>query len=47
MPRDEIEPMVPILPTDEQTETTARTDGGHQQRYHNGDVDAPLVPNLG
>ncbi|MDR9382287.1 MAG: hypothetical protein RI560_11550 [Natronomonas sp.] len=46
MSRDEIEPMVPIMPTDDSPATTVRADGGQKQRYDVGEVAAPLVPDL-
>ena len=46
MPRDEIEPMVPIMPTDDSPTTTVRADGGQKKRYDAGEVEAPLIPDL-
>ena len=45
MTRDEIEPMVPVMPTDETTETI-RADGGLRKHFDADEVDAPLVPDL-
>lgn len=45
MPRDEIEPMVPVMPQDD-TRQTIRADGGRRKRYDADEVDAPLVPDL-
>lgn len=44
--RDEIEPMVPMIPTDDEPATAARADGGHRKRYDAAAVDAPIVPDL-
>ncbi|WP_181690913.1 hypothetical protein [Natronomonas sp. LN261] len=46
MPRDEIEPMVPMMPTDDTPATTVRADGGHKKRYDADEVEAALVPDL-
>jgi hypothetical protein len=46
MSRDEIEPMVPIMPQDDEPATTVRADGGQTKRYDAGEVAAPLVPDL-
>lgn len=46
MSRDEIEPMVPIMPTDDSPVTPVRADGGRRKRYDEGEVEAPLVPDL-
>ena len=45
MTRDEIEPMVPIMP-DEDTTDQIRADGGVWRRYDAEEVAAPLVPDL-
>lgn len=45
MTRDEIEPMVPRMPTDERP-TDIRSDGGKPSRYTIEDAEAPLVPDL-
>lgn len=44
--RDEIEPMVPIMATDDTPATTVRADGGQRKRYDADEVAAPLVPDL-
>ena len=44
--RDEIEPMVPVMPTDDEPTTPIRSDGGARKRYDAGEVEAPLVPDL-
>ncbi|WP_172977287.1 hypothetical protein [Halosegnis longus] len=44
MRRDTIEPMVPRLPTDETSTTTARADGGQRKPYDADEVEAALVP---
>ena len=41
MTPDQIEPMVPVVPTD-----TVRADGGRRKRYDRKDVAAALVPDL-
>ena len=41
MTPDEIEPMVPVMPTD-----TVRADGGRPKRYDRQEVAAALVPDL-
>lgn len=46
MHRDEIEPMVPIMPRDDDSDDTVRADGGRRKRYDKEAVDAPLVPDL-
>lgn len=46
MTRDEIEPMVPVMPREDNPTETARTDGGHRKRYDVASVDAPLVADL-
>jgi hypothetical protein len=46
MPRDEIEPMVPMMPTDDTPATTVRADGGQRKRYDANEVEAALVPDL-
>ena len=46
MPRDEIEPMGPMMPTDDTPATTARADGGQRKRYDADEVEAALVPDL-
>jgi hypothetical protein len=46
MSRDEIEPMIPIMPTDDSPATTVRADGGQKKRYDVDEVAAPLVPDL-
>ena len=45
MTRDEIEPMVPVMPQDDTTETI-RADGGLRKRFDADEVGAPLVPDL-
>jgi enterochelin esterase-like enzyme len=45
MTRDEIEPMVPVMP-DEDTTDQIRADGGVRRRYDAEEVAAPLVPDL-
>lgn len=45
MTRDEIEPLVPVMPRDTDT-TEMRADGGRRKRYDAAEVDAPLVPDL-
>jgi hypothetical protein len=45
MSRDEIEPIVPIMPTDDSSDDI-RADGGRRKRYDAGEVAAPLVPDL-
>ncbi|MFQ3318469.1 MAG: hypothetical protein ACI8UR_000421 [Natronomonas sp.] len=45
MTRDEIEPLVPVMPTEDETDTI-RADGGRRKRYDAGEVDAPLVSDL-
>jgi len=45
MTRDEIEPMVPVMPQ-ENTSETIYADGGHRKRFDAGEVAAPLVPDL-
>jgi hypothetical protein len=45
MTRDEIEPMVPVMPEGDDT-TDIRADGGAQKRYDNAEVEAPLVADL-
>jgi hypothetical protein len=45
MNRDEIAPMVPVMPTDD-TATPVRADGGRLKRYDRQEVDAALVPDL-
>ena len=45
MTRDEIEPMVPVMPQDDSTETI-RADGGRPKRFDDSEVAAPLVPDL-
>ncbi len=44
MRRDTIEPIVPIMPTDETSTTTARADGGQRKRYDADEAEAALVP---
>lgn len=47
MHRDEIEPLVPVMPRDDEDEDeTVRADGGRRTRYDDAEVDAPLVPDL-
>lgn len=46
MTRDEIEPMVPVMPRSHDTDETVYADGGHRKRYEATDVTAPLVPDL-
>jgi len=46
MPRDEIDPMVPMMPTDESPATDVRADGGQRKRYDGDEVEAALVPDL-
>ncbi len=45
MTPDEIEPMVPVMPTDDSTDTV-RADGGRLKRYDRQEVEAALVPDL-
>jgi len=45
MPRDEIDPMVPTMPTAEPT-GDIRADGGRRRRYDGNEVEAALVPDL-
>ena len=45
MPRDEIDPMVPMMPTAEPTDDI-RADGGLLKRYDGEEVEAALVPDL-
>ena len=45
MTTDEIEPMVPTMPTDDTAEDI-RADGGVRKRYDGGEVAAPVVPDL-
>lgn len=45
MPRDEIEPMVPVMPQEDTTQTI-RADGGQPKRYDRDEVEAALVPDL-
>ena len=45
MTPDEIEPMVPVMPTDTTTDTV-RADGGRLKRYDRQEVAAALVPDL-
>lgn len=45
MPRDEIDPMVPVMPNDEST-TAVRADGGLRKRYDAQEVEAALVSDL-
>ena len=45
MTSDEIEPMVPMMPTDESADDI-RADGGVRKRYDGGEVVAPVVPDL-
>lgn len=45
MPRNDIEPMVPLMPRDEST-IDIRADGGPRKRYDAEEVAAPLVPDL-
>jgi hypothetical protein len=45
MPRDELEPMVPVMPSDETTDDI-RADGGLRKRFDAGEGEAPLVPDL-
>ena len=44
--RDEIEPMVPNMPTETDSTTTVRADGGQKKRYDAGEVESPLVADL-
>ncbi|MFQ3284668.1 MAG: hypothetical protein ACI9TI_002463 [Natronomonas sp.] len=46
MSRDEIEPMVPIMPTDDTPATSVRADGGQRKRFDGNEVEAALVPDL-
>ncbi|MEF8778684.1 MAG: hypothetical protein V5A36_07220 [Natronomonas sp.] len=46
MTRDEIEPMVPMMPTDDNSTTVIRADGGRKKRYDADEVEAPIVPDL-
>ena len=45
MTRDEIDPMVPVMPEKETTDQI-RADGGARKRYDAGEVEAALVPDL-
>lgn len=45
MTPDEIQPMVPVMPT-ETTTDTVRADGGRLKRYDRQEVTAALVPDL-
>ena len=45
MTTDEIQPMVPVMPT-ETTTDTVRAYGGRLNRYDRQDVAAALVPDL-
>lgn len=45
MTPDEIEPMVPVMPNDESTDTV-RADGGLRKRYDAQEVEAALIPDL-
>lgn len=45
MTRDEIAPMVPVMPRAETT-TEIRADGGPRKRYDVEEVEAPIVPDL-
>lgn len=45
MTRDEIEPLIPVMPRDD-TSQTVRADGGRRKRFEAGEVAAPLVPDL-
>ena len=45
MARDEIEPMVPVMPQEETTDDI-RADGGVRKRYDAREVEAALVPDL-
>ena len=44
--RDEIEPMVPVMPREDEPTTPLRADGGARKRYDADEVAAPLVPDL-
>ncbi|MES3518212.1 MAG: hypothetical protein PPP58_11155 [Natronomonas sp.] len=46
MTRDEIEPMVPMMPTDDETDEIVYADGGQRKRYDHETVEAPLVADL-
>lgn len=46
MTRDEIEPMVPVMPRAENPEETVYADGGQRTRYEAPEVEAPLVADL-
>ncbi|CAI50710.1 uncharacterized protein NP_5238A [Natronomonas pharaonis DSM 2160] len=43
MTNENVDPMVPVMPTEETT-PDVRADGGRRKRYDNAEVDAPLVP---
>lgn len=45
MTRDEIEPLIPVMPRGDTSETV-RADGGRRKRYDLDEVAAPLVPDL-
>ncbi|MGM0717344.1 MAG: hypothetical protein ACQET5_09240 [Halobacteriota archaeon] len=45
MTRDEIAPMVPVMPRAETT-TDIRADGGPRKRYDPEEIAAPVVPDL-
>ena len=45
MTPDEIQPMVPVMPSATATDTV-RADGGRRKRYDRQDVAAALVPDL-
>lgn len=46
MTRDEIEPMVPVMPSAENPEETVYADGGQRKHYEALEVTAPLVADL-
>lgn len=46
MTRDEIEPMVPVMPSADDPDETVFADGGQPKRYDASDVEAPLVADL-
>ncbi|MEF8778076.1 MAG: hypothetical protein V5A36_04105 [Natronomonas sp.] len=45
MTRNEIAPMVPMMPRTDTTDEV-RADGGPRKRYDSDEVEAPIVPDL-
>jgi hypothetical protein len=43
--RDDIEPMVPVMPRQTSTERV-RADGGRTEHYDTAELTAPLVPEI-